>query len=78
LPVTGGKGPAQKRFRRIADSGRCQVIFLVIGAKQRAELLAKRAPLSPTFYLRPAFGEKDLEPFGAYLVQDSVGGLKQR
>jgi hypothetical protein len=26
-----------------------QVIFLVIGAKQRPEFLAKRAPLSPTF-----------------------------
>jgi hypothetical protein len=55
-----------------------QVIFLVIGAKRRPEFLAKRAPLSPTFYLGPTFGEKDLEPFRAYLVQDSIGGFKQR
>ncbi|MBX9603996.1 MAG: hypothetical protein K2X35_23520 [Bryobacteraceae bacterium] len=55
-----------------------QVIFLVIGAHQRPTFLATRAPPSPTFYLKTQFGEKDLEHFRAYLVQDSIGGYKQQ
>ncbi|HKW96487.1 MAG TPA: hypothetical protein VJN43_02090 [Bryobacteraceae bacterium] len=64
------------RSLQVATSTGVQVIFMVIGTRQRPEYLRHSAPSSPVFYLREGFGERDLEPLREYIAQQVDDSLR--
>lgn len=59
---------------KTADVG---VIFLVIGAEGRPELVKEHAPFAPVFYLPQGFSEKEMQKIRNYIEQDLIGGIRQ-
>jgi hypothetical protein len=82
--VSDSEGLADEEFRPLAEraievskSVGVQVVFLVVGSRERPDQSIPAAAGAPVFYLRNGFGEKDLEPFRAYIAQDMKAGFRQ-
>jgi hypothetical protein len=69
--------PLVERAIEVSRAAGVQVIFLMVGSKERPDHLLPAAAGCPVFYLRDKFGEMDLEPFRAYIAQDMQAGFRQ-
>jgi hypothetical protein len=69
--------PLVERAIEVSRTAGAQVVFLMVGDKERPDQLLPAAAGCPAFYLRDSFGEIDLEPFRAYIAQDMQAGFRQ-
>jgi SIR2-like domain len=69
--------PLIERAIEVSRTAGAQVVFLMVGDKERPDQLLPAAVGCPAFYLLDKFGEKDPEPFRAYIAQDMRAGFRQ-
>ena len=69
--------PLVERAIEVSRNAGTQVVFLMVGDKERPDQLLPSAVGCPAFYLRDKFGEMGLEPFRAYIAQDMQAGFRQ-